>query len=78
LSRAAEKGHERIVELLLQNGACPDFDDKNSQTPLTRAIETEHVAVVQLLLAQGAKTDYKYTSVSECNHIWMDLSQIDG
>jgi ankyrin repeat protein len=37
LSRAAEKGHERIVKLLLENGARPDFEDEPGQTPLSRA-----------------------------------------
>jgi ankyrin repeat protein len=81
LSRAVEKGHERVVELLLQNGACPDFEYEHDQTPLARAVEGGRVAVVQLLLARGVKIDYKYTIVSESNDIWLGLpglSHIDG
>ncbi|KAK6516739.1 hypothetical protein TWF506_006631 [Arthrobotrys conoides] len=37
LSRAAEKGDEAIVELLLKNGARPDLKDKSGGTPLSRA-----------------------------------------
>jgi ankyrin repeat protein len=74
LSRATEKGDERVVQLLLQNGACPDFEDEHDQTSLARAVEKGDVAVLQLLLAREAKIDYKYTSVSESNDIWMGLS----
>jgi ankyrin repeat protein len=49
LSRAAEKGHERIVQLLLENGARPDFEDAPGQTPLSRAVDAGHTAVVELL-----------------------------
>jgi hypothetical protein len=37
LSRAAEKGDERVVKLLLENGAQPDFEDEEGQTQLSRA-----------------------------------------
>jgi ankyrin repeat protein len=60
------------VELLLQNGACPDFDDDYYQTPLARAIEGGSLAVIQLFLARKAKINYQYIIVSE--HI---RSQID-
>ena len=66
MSRAAEKGDERIVKLLLENGARPDFEDNPGETPLSRAVEGESVAVVQLLLAnKEVKKDYKYSFVSE-------------
>ena len=39
MSRAAENGDERIVKLLLENGALPDFGDEEGQVPLSRAIE---------------------------------------
>ena len=64
MSRAAEKGNERSVNLLLENGAGPDFEDEHGQTPLSRAIEGGNVAVIQLLLAKEAKMDYKYNIVS--------------
>jgi len=65
LSRAAEKGDERVVKLLLENGAGPDFEDKGGQTPLSRAVARGSVAVVQLLLAKSGKIDFKYHIVSE-------------
>jgi ankyrin repeat protein len=60
LSLAAEKGDKIVVELLLKNGAQPDFEDENGCTPLSRAIERGDTGVLQLLLAQGAKVDYQY------------------
>jgi len=76
LSRAAERGDIAVVELLLKNGAQPDFEDEKGCTPLSRAIEGEateqdevevreegegeRAVVVQLLLAQGAKVNYRY------------------
>jgi ankyrin repeat protein len=49
LSRAAENGDEVIVELLLKNGALPDFKDADGQTPLSRAEHAGSAAVLQLL-----------------------------
>ena len=63
MSRAVEKGDERVVKLLLENGAQPDFGDENGQTPLSRAVEKGSVAVVQLLLAKEVKIDFKYDIV---------------
>ena len=64
MSRAAENGDKAVVELLLKNGAQPDFEDEKGCTPLSRAIEGEHAVVVQLLLAEGAKVNYRYELVS--------------
>jgi ankyrin repeat protein len=49
LSRAAEKGDEAVVELLLKNGAQPDFEDEDGQTPLSLAEHAGSAAVLQLL-----------------------------
>jgi len=49
LSRAAEKGDERIVKLLLKNGARPDFNEWSGHTPLSRAELAGNAAVVELL-----------------------------
>jgi ankyrin repeat protein len=66
LSHAAERGDERVVKLLLENGAGPNFEDDGGQTPLSRAVEGGSVAVVQLLLAnKEVKKDYKFSIVSE-------------
>jgi ankyrin repeat protein len=59
-------GDERVVKLLLENGALPNFKDEGGQTPLSRAVEEGNVAVVQVLLAnKEVKKDYKYKIVSE-------------
>ena len=73
MSRAAENGDKAVVELLLKNGAQPDFEDEKGWTPLSRAIEGEHAVVVQLLLAQGVKVNYQYGVVSKSNHTGIDL-----
>ena len=54
-----------MVELLLKNGAQPDFEDEYKRTPLLRAIEKGKVGAVELLLAQGAKVNYRYKFVSK-------------
>ena len=66
MSRAAENGDKAVVELLLKNGAQPDFEDEKGGTSLSRAIEGdkgEHAVVVQLLLAEGVKVNYRCTFV---------------
>jgi ankyrin repeat protein len=72
LSRAAEKGHKAVVDLLLKNGAQPDLEDENRCTPLSRAIEGGNAEVVELLLAQGVKVDYRYKAVSKFNRSTLD------
>ena len=64
MSRAAEKGNETVVKLLLENGAQPDFEDEDGQTPLSQTVEKGNVAVVQLLLAKEVKMDFSYKTVS--------------
>ena len=59
MSRASEKGDERVVKLLLDNGAQPDFEDESGQTPLSRALNGGSVAIVQLLLDREVKLHYK-------------------
>ena len=76
MSRAAEIGDKAVVELLLKNGAQPDFEDEKGCTPISRAIDRhrgEHVVVVQLLLAEAVKVNYRYELVSKTNHIQIDL-----
>jgi len=48
LSRAAEKGDEAVVELLLRS-AQPDFEDADGQTPLFEL----HVQIVQRFLGSS-------------------------
>ena len=73
MSRAAEKGKEGVVKLLLEHGARPDFEDVDGQTPLSRAVEEGSVPVVQLLLVKEAKMDCRYNIVREFIHISMGL-----
>ena len=70
--RAAEKGNKEVIELLLENGAQPDFENENRCTPLSRAIERGNVGVIEFLLAQGVKVNYGYTIVSK-----FDLSTLN-
>jgi ankyrin repeat protein len=76
LSRAAEKGDERILKLLLENSALPDFEDEDGQTPLSRAVEEGSVTVVRLLIAKEVKINFKYNIVSE-RHPHLNKSLLD-
>jgi ankyrin repeat protein len=61
LSRAAERGHDAVVNLLLaQDGVDADFKSSYGRTPLSMAAANGHEAVVKLLLAQdGVDPDPK-------------------
>jgi len=60
LPRAAEKGHEAAVKLLIEKGAELEAKDKDdNQTPLSHAAEKGHEAVVKLLLEKGAELEVK-------------------
>ena len=76
MSRAAEKGDERVVRLLLENGAHLDFEDEEGQALLSRSVEKGSVAIVQFLLAKGVKMDFRYNTVSEC-HPHLNVSLLD-
>ncbi len=55
LFKAIEKNNERIVALLLQYGADPNFNTQPlEQTPLLQAVEQGNPAIVRLLLQAGA------------------------
>ena len=51
---AAGYGHERVVELLLQNGADVNLQNSNGGTALMIVALLNHPAVVQRLLRAGA------------------------
>lgn len=57
---AAAKGHQEMVELLLDRGASVDASDYTGWTPLHAAIYGGHADVVQLLLERGAHYEYAY------------------
>ena len=57
LTIAADKGHHKFVELLLQHGATIDVRNKKGATPLWLASNSGHLEVVQLLIARHADPD---------------------
>lgn len=60
LSRAAEKGDEKIVDLLLEHNAEPQLKDMAGETPMSRAIQIGNVAVEnRLRMALGKETPSK-------------------
>jgi ankyrin repeat protein len=59
LHLAAEKGHVKVVTLLLEYKANKDIKDRNNKTPLNLAAEKGHVKVVKLLLEYKANKDIK-------------------
>ncbi|XP_041363273.1 ankyrin repeat and KH domain-containing protein 1-like [Gigantopelta aegis] len=57
LTIAADKGHYRFVELLLNRGASVDVKNKKGNSPLWLACNGGHLDVVQLLVSAGADID---------------------
>lgn len=57
LAVAAEKGHGRVVELLLKAGGFVDYPDIDNRTPLMKAAMGDHVESLDILLKAGAKPD---------------------
>lgn len=54
LELASERGHYKVVELLLQSGANVKPDTSEAQEALIYAISSKHDGVVRLLLEHGA------------------------
>ena len=57
LTIAADKGHYKFVELLVQRGGAVDVRNKKGQTALWLACNGGHIEVVQLLVAAHVDTD---------------------
>lgn len=60
LGAAAERGHKKIVETLLQIGVDADkldISDEKANTPLFKAARNGHEDVVRSLLLHGVRTD---------------------
>ncbi|KAK1248783.1 hypothetical protein MKX08_007003 [Trichoderma sp. CBMAI-0020] len=56
---AVNKGHEAIVQLLLEKGADVEAKEMRGQTPLSIAVERGDKAIIQLLLEKGANVEAK-------------------
>lgn len=62
---AATRGHKRVAEILLANGADPNIDRTDAHcdfavgTPLHCAAYNGHIDIVRLLMANGADINYK-------------------
>lgn len=59
LSWAAGRGHETIVQLLLEKGAYFETKSNIGWTPLSFAIEMEHESIVKLLVENSAELEVK-------------------
>ncbi|XP_029439484.1 ankyrin repeat and KH domain-containing protein 1-like isoform X2 [Rhinatrema bivittatum] len=57
LTIAADKGHYKFCELLINRGAHIDVRNKKGNTPLWLAANGGHIDVVQLLVQAGADVD---------------------
>lgn len=57
LTIAADKGHTKFVELLLQRKAAVEVKNKKGNSPLWLAANGGHLAVVEMLYAAGADID---------------------
>merc|ERR1712203_1112968 len=57
LTIAADKGHYRFVQLLLERGAQVDVRNKKGNSSLWLAANGGHIDVVQLLYSAGADID---------------------
>ena len=55
------KGHEAVVELLLEKRTDVECKSNNGRTPLSWAAENGHEAIVKLLLEKRADVESKMT-----------------
>ncbi|KXS22457.1 26S proteasome non-ATPase regulatory subunit 10-like protein [Gonapodya prolifera JEL478] len=59
LHRAASRGYDKMVEILLDNGAASDKEDKQGNTALHLACEEGHGSTAVLLIGRGCSLDWK-------------------
>ena len=65
LTIAAESGHTKVVELLLNAGAKHDAVDSRRATALFYAASEGHAGVIRVLLAAGAEVDVQVREAYE-------------
>lgn len=70
LHKAAEKGHEVIVQLLLEKGALVGAINWSNSTPLHLATQHGHIGTVELLLNHGASIE----AMDECKNTPLHLA----
>ncbi|KAI9040760.1 ankyrin repeat domain-containing protein [Aspergillus affinis] len=70
LSRAAEKGHEGTVEILLNGNAAVDLVDKCHRTPMAWAAMKGHTSVVKLYLRWNASTTTEDDDYDRTPFMW--------
>ena len=59
IQSAAAAGHERIVDMLLKNGADPNVREQGGYTPLHAAAQNGDLAVIGTLIYGGADLEIK-------------------
>lgn len=75
--RLLPRTYEKIVEVLLEHGANPNFLGHKNVTPLTLAILSPNLNMVKLLLSHGARVDYPGDSTQDQSswvhpiHAWL-------
>ncbi|KAL3429981.1 ankyrin repeat-containing domain protein [Aspergillus tetrazonus] len=58
VSHAAEMGHQKIVQILLDQEADINAPDRFGKTPLMYALESNNLDMMSLLLSRGANPNY--------------------
>jgi ankyrin repeat protein len=73
----AEKGHTKIVQILLNSGASIDSVDIAGRTALHCAVESRKLEVVRVLLERGADAKRKDANGMSVLHLAVDKGYED-
>lgn len=68
LHYASLRGHEALVELLINYGADVNFTDSYKSSPLHKAAYSGHIKIVEYLLSQGANINARTCLVNTPLH----------
>jgi ankyrin repeat protein len=77
LHLGAEKGHTKIVQILLNSGASIDSVDIAGRTALHCAVESRKLEVVRVLLERGADAKRKDANGMSVLHLAVDKGYED-
>lgn len=74
--RAAGAGKKKVLDLLIDNGASPEFANLNGDTALIKAVRSREYEIAHHLLVRGA-SPFAHDTRGRTAGYWIDFARVD-